>query len=45
MQFLNIFLIFVLIYVLIAFDEEAKETAKRIREAILKQCTAIENSI
>ena len=26
-------------------DEETKDTAKRIREAILKQCAAIENSI
>ena len=32
-------------YSTLAEDEESNETAKRIREAILKQCTAIENSI
>ena len=32
-------------YSTLAEDEESKDTAKRIREAILKQCAAIENSI
>lgn len=32
-------------YSALAEDEEAKETAKRIKDAIIKQCAAIENSI